>query len=82
MFREIRLLSVVGALVGLLMGMALHAYVMLQVTVDGMFFPRRIFPVSYLISLVLTLVFTVVITWALQPKLKKVDMAESLKSIE
>lgn len=81
-FREIRMLSAVGSLAGLLMGKALHAYVMLQVKVDGMFFPARVFPASYLISLVLTLVFTTLITWSMQPKLKKVDMAESLKSIE
>ena len=81
-FREIVTLSAVGALVGLGMGKALHAFVMLQVQVDGMFFPNRIGAPSYVISYFLTLVFAFVICCFMRPKLKKIDMAESLKSIE
>ena len=81
-FREITMLSFAGSLVGLLMGKALHAFVMAQVKVDGMFFPVRISPGSYAVSLLLTLLFTLLITWGMQPRLKKIDMAESLKSIE
>ena len=81
-FREIRILSVLGALVGLPLGKALHAFVMAQVQVEGMFFPCYILPLSYFISFALTMVFTVVITWAMRARLKRVDMAESLKSIE
>ena len=81
-FREIRILSVVGSLFGLLLGKAMHLFVMAQVQVDGMYFPCKVAPVSYLISLVLTLVFATLITYFMRPKLRKVDMAESLKSIE
>lgn len=81
-FREINMLSVAASFVGLLMGTALHAFVMEQVKVDGMYFPRQIEPVSYLMSVLLTLLFTVIITNCLRSKLKKIDMAESLKSIE
>ena len=81
-FREIRILAAVGSLVGLGLGKALHTFVMAQVQVDGMFFPCYILPVSYVISVVLTMFFTVVITRTMHPKLDRVDMAESLKSIE
>ncbi|MBQ8670707.1 MAG: FtsX-like permease family protein [Oscillospiraceae bacterium] len=81
-FREMVMLSFGGGLVGLLMGKALHAFVMSQVVVEGMYFPTTVFPASYAISFVLTLVFAVLITTALRGRLKKIDMAESLKSIE
>jgi len=81
-FREILILSALGSLAGLLMGKALHAFVIAQVQVDGMFFPTRVLPVSYIFSLVLTLLFAALITWSMGPRLRKVDMAESLKSIE
>ncbi len=81
-FREIIMLSTAGSLVGLLIGKALLTFVILQIDVSGMFFPTQIFPQSYLFSFVLTLVFTVVITWSMRPRLRRIDMAESLKSVE
>jgi len=81
-FREINMLAALGSLFGLLMGKGLHYYVMAQVQVDGMYFPCWIAPASYLISLALTVFFTWLITHSMRPRLKKIDMAESLKSIE
>ena len=81
-FREIFMLSALGSIVGLAMGKGLHAFVMAQVQIDSMFFPCWIAPLSYLYALALTLLFTLVIFLALKPRLRKVDMAESLKSIE
>lgn len=81
-FREINFLSVLGSVFGLLMGKALHSFVMAQVQVDGMYFPPKVELKSYLISMVLTIVFSLVITFFMRPKLNRIDMAESLKSIE
>jgi putative ABC transport system permease protein len=81
-FREMVLLCFGGGLVGLLMGKALHAFVMAQVDVEGMYFPTQVAASSYLIAFVLTMVFALLITTALRGRLKKIDMAESLKSIE
>ncbi len=81
-FREISMLSVLGSLAGLGLGKLLHAYVMAQVQVDGMFFPHQIAPISYIGSLIMTWLFTLIITFAMRPKLRRIDMAESLKSIE
>ena len=81
-FREINILSILGSLVGLGMGKALHMFVMEQVKIDSMTFASRILPLSYGISFMLTLFFTLVISFGMRPRLKKIDMAESLKSIE
>ena len=81
-FREINMLAVLGSAAGLGMGRALHAFVMAQIQVDGMFFPSRVGWFSYVIAVALTLVFTGFITLSMRPRLKKIDMAESLKSIE
>ena len=81
-FREINMLSLLGSIAGLGMGRALHAFVISQIHVDGVFFPSRVDAFSYIISVGLTLLFTVLITLAMRPRLRKIDMAESLKSIE
>ena len=81
-FREIAMLSALGSLAGLLMGKGLHAFVISQIKVDGMHFPCQVFPVSYLFAIGLTALFTLLITTSMRPRLKRIDMAESLKSIE
>ena len=81
-FREIIILSVLGSLAGLFMGKGLHLFVMEKVKIDSMTFACRIAPMSYLISFAMTLLFTFIISFGMRPKLKKIDMAESLKSIE
>ena len=81
-FREINILSILGSLAGLGMGKALHAFVMAQIRIDSMTFACRIAPLSYLISFVMTLLFTVIISLGMRPRLRRIDMAESLKSIE
>ena len=81
-FREINMLSILGSLAGLGMGKALHLFVMEQVRIDAMTFACRIAPTSYLISFAMTLLFTFTISLGMRPRLKKIDMAESLKSIE
>ncbi len=81
-FREINILSILGSLAGLGMGKALHTFVMAQIRIDAMNFASRIAPLSYLISFVMTLLFTLVISLGMRPRLRRIDMAESLKSIE
>ena len=81
-FREINILSILGSLAGLGMGKALHAFVMAQIRIDSMTFSSRIAPLSYLTAFVMTLLFTAVISLGMRPRLRRIDMAESLKSIE
>ena len=81
-FREINILSLLGSLAGLPMGKWLHAFVMEQIQIDSVFFACRITPLSYLLSLGMTMLFTLAISLGMRPRLRRIDMAESLKSIE
>lgn len=80
--RENIILTVLGALVGLPMGKALHAYVMSQIKIDLMCFDVRVELRSYLISAALTIVFGLLVNLVLRRKIRAVDMAQALKSIE
>ena len=81
-FSENLLLCVIAALVGLPMGKALHAFVMAQIRIDMMRFDVRVLPLSYLIAVALTFVFAFLVNFALRFKLEKINMAESLKTVE
>ena len=69
-------------LFGLILGVALHAFVMDSIVFDMMYFAPRIKPLSYVISVVLTFVFALIVNLMLRRKIDNVDMAGALKSIE
>lgn len=81
-YRENVMLTVLGSVVGAVMGYYLHRYVMLTVEVDMLMFGRQIRPVSYLYSVLLTCAFSAFVNGIMFFKLKKIDMVESLKSVE
>ena len=81
-FREIALLTVFGALVGLALGVFLEGFVVVTAEVDQVMFGRTIHGASFVIAFVLTLVFTAVVMLVMRPKLAHIDMVESLKSNE
>ena len=81
-FRENVVLTVFGMFAGLGLGILLHRFVMTQIAVDMVYFNIQILPVSFLLSFVLTLVFTVVVNLFMRRKLERINMAESLKSVE
>lgn len=61
---------------------ALHAFVMSQIKVDMLSFDVRITGLSYVLSVILTFVFAVIVNLAMYFKLDRISMTESLKSIE
>ena len=81
-FRENSALSVFGALFGLLLGKALHAFVMAQIVVDGLRFDAVVSWQNYAIAFVLTMIFAMVTQLIMRRKISKIHMAESLKSVE
>lgn len=81
-FRENLVLTLMGIVVGLPLGVLLHAYVMNQINVDMIDFKTEIFPISYLLCAVIVLVFLKVVDFVMRIKIDKIDMAESLKSVE
>ncbi|MBD5461208.1 MAG: FtsX-like permease family protein, partial [Lachnospiraceae bacterium] len=81
-FRENTVLTIIGAFVGLGLGFFLHRFVMSQVVVDMVSFDVHVKPVSYLYSFLLTLVFSWLVNKLMAGKLEKINMAESLKSVD
>ena len=75
-------LSVVGALLGMPAGVLLHRFVMSQIRLDSISFPRVINWQSFLYSFILTVLFAVLVGLVLRPRIDRIDMAESLKSVE
>lgn len=81
-FRENVVLTAIGALLGLVLGRLLHAFVMSQIQIDMVSFDVHVKPVSYVYSLLFTFGFTVIVNLFMSYKLEKIDMAESLKSVD
>ncbi len=81
-FRENAVLTLIGSLVGLVLGWALHGFVLNQIQVEMVAFDVHVEPISYVISVALTLFFNQVVNWTMTGKLEQIDMAESLKSVE
>ncbi len=76
------MLSFFGAAFGLLLGKILHRFVMESVNLDYMSYDVRIAGISYVLSFVITLAFALLTNLFMRGKLEKVNMAESLKSVE
>ena len=81
-FRENLMLTFLGALVGLGLGKWLHWFVMYNINIDMISFKTLITPASYLLSLLFTFIFAMLVNGFMYFKLEKINMAESLKSIE
>ena len=80
--RESILLTMIGAAVGLIVGIFLHNLIMNLAEMDDVMFGRTIKPISFVISFALTLVFAIIINLVMQRKLKQIQMVESLKAVE
>lgn len=81
-FRENIILALIGSIVGLFLGTWIHAYLIRTVEVDMTMFIRSVHYSAYIYAVVLTMVFTLLINFFMQKVLRKIDMVESLKSIE
>ena len=80
--RENTISAMIGTVVGLFLGVPLEKFIIRTAEVDNMMFLPDITPESFIYSVLLTLAFTLIVNFALHHTLRKVDMVESLKSIE
>ena len=81
-FRENILLTIIGTLAGLLLGVAFHRFIMVTVEMEYVMFGRQIDIVSFIMATGLTIIFSLLVNWVMYYKLKKVEMVESLKSVD
>jgi len=81
-YRDSVLLTLFGCVFGVFCGLLLHRFVIETVEIDLMMFGRRVSIASVIFSILLTIVFSVIVQLLMYRKLKKIDMVESLKSVE
>lgn len=81
-YRENVLLTLLGVIVGCFVGKFLHYFTIVTVEVDMAMFGREISLFSYGICALFTIGFSAFVNWMMYFKLKRIDMVESLKSVE
>ena len=81
-YRENIILTILGAFVGMALGKVLHQFIIQTVEIDTAMFGRNIDFSSFLYGFVITVAFSVFVNAVMYIKLKKIDMVESLKSVE
>lgn len=79
---ETIILTILGIILGLVGGYLLNFYILETCELDIMSFNKTINMLSYVYAAVITLVFATVVNIATYFRLKKIDMIESLKSVE
>ena len=80
--RETVILTIIGILLGLVSGYFLNFYIMQTCEINILRFSKIVTPISYIYSILITIVFTVIVNIVTYFSLKKIDMIESLKSVE
>ena len=81
-FKENLALSGLGSVLGLLLGKLLLAFVMSEIKIDFVWFQARLLPLSYVLSIVLTMLTACLVDFIFYFRLEKINMAEALKSVE
>ncbi len=80
--REVIVLTLFGIVVGLLGGVFLHRFTIQTAEVEMLMYIRDIEPKSYLLSAALTILFSFTVNIMIQFKLRRINMVESLKSVD
>ena len=81
-YRENIVLTLMGSVFGVLLGWILHRFIIVTVEIESVMFGRNIDLSSFLFAFLLTVAFSCIVNGAMYFKLKKIDMVESLKSVE
>lgn len=81
-YRENLVITMIGAIGGLGLGVALHAFIMKVIEMDSVMFGNAIKPISFFIAFLLTILFSILVNFFMYGKLRRIPMVESLKSVE
>ena len=82
MNRETVLLTMIGIVLGLIGGYFLNYFIIGTCEINMLRFSKIINPISYVYAILITVGFTAIVDVATYFALKKIDMIESLKSVE
>ena len=80
--REMMFLSLIGMAIGLVIGSGLTIFILEIAQLELIMFPKIIEPMSYVYAFLIVLAFTILVNITSHFALKKIDMIESLKSVE
>ena len=81
-FRENVILTAISVLVGLPLGKLLLTFIINSLQIDMIFFLPKLTVIDYLLAIIITFVFTLIVNTIMRPKLNKISMTESLKTTE
>lgn len=81
-FRENIILTILGAILGVFVGIMVLGLIIQSAEVETIMIPVELKIVDFLISVAITLCFTLITNFMMKKKIKKIDMIESLKSVE
>ncbi len=81
-FRENLLLTMFGIIAGLVLGIFMHEFVMSTMETDAIMFGKDIHWLSFVLSVILTSMFSVIVNIAMFYRLRKIGLVESLKAAE
>ncbi len=81
-YRETIILTIIGIGLGLFLGVTLNLFVLTIAETEELLFIKDIHLLSYIITFIIMIVFTIVVEIMTYFILKKIDMIESLKSVE
>lgn len=81
-FRENIILTILGTLLGLILGMGILGVIIQAAEVETIFLVKDINYINLAVSIVITILFTLITNFVMRKKIKNIDMIDSLKSIE
>ena len=81
-YKENNILTFLGSLAGIPLGIWLHRTIMLKVEMDYVMFGRSVTSSSMLTAVVLTVFFGILVNYSMRRRLHNIKMVESLKSVE
>ena len=81
-FRENLILTVIGGVAGLILGTLILGPIMKSGEVETIYLPVELNWITFVISFAITMIFTLITNKIMNKRLKKIDMIDSLKSIE
>ncbi len=80
--RETVLLTIIGIMFGLMGGYFLNYFILGTCEINMLRFAKVINPLSFVYSILITVIFTIIVNVITYFALKKIDMISSLKSVE